>query len=602
MNRSGKDKSIFSYSDWLFSLRSVFFLTAVLIALFVWIFDPFVDAVFLGDGSFYKQLTQPESKEIYMRTVFSVLIIVIGLVGSVLLNRSRQAEKILHKSEKKYREIFENVRDVFYQTDYHGIVTEISPSVERHSGYTREALIGAQLANFYFYPDDYLKLCDKLEEDSEVNDFEIRMKDKDGGLIYVSVNAQIIFDAVGNPVATEGTLRDITERKRAEEEKIKLEAQLHHSQKLETLGTLAGGIAHDFNNILTPILGYADMVISDLPPTSPLRDDVGHILSGANRAKELVEQILLFSKQVEKERKPFSLHLILKEVLKLLRPTIPATVEIRQRIDTSCDKVLADASQMHQVIVNLCTNAWQAMEEKGGVLTIELKQTKVDTANAKLHINLNEQEYVRLTVSDTGAGIDDAILERIFEPFFTTKSVDKGTGMGLAVVHGIVRSHHGDILVNSVLGKGSTFHVYLPTINTEVESVTNEPEVILGNQESVLVVDDDEAVGKVMQRLLQHLNYKADVRYSGIEALKIFRQRPEEYDLVISDLTMPDMTGLELSEQLRNVCSELPVIIMTGYGDSLTDAALETYGIKHVIGKPVVTHVLASAIRLVLDK
>lgn len=395
---------------------------------------------------------------------------------------------------------------------------------------------------------------------------------------------------------------DITERKHAEEEKNKLEEQLRRSQKLETIGTLAGGIAHDFNNILTPIMGYTEMAMLDLPSNGPLREDLEQILKGAIRAKDLVEQILLFSRKIEKERQPLSLHVIVKEALKLLRPSIPAMVEIRHRIDTACEKILADASQMHQVIVNLCTNAWQAMAAKGGVLTIELKQVEVDAATAKLHLNLHEAEYVRLSVIDTGSGMDDKTLDRIFEPFFSTKAVDKGTGMGLAVVHGIVRSHHGDILVYSEQGKGTTFQVYLPTAQAGGRAAEKKPGALARGRESILVADDDDTVAKVVQRMLKHLGYDVDVRNSGLEALKAVRQQPDKYDLVISDLTMPNLTGLELSEQLRKVRSELSIIIMTGYGDILTKTTQETYGIKNVIGKPVVMHELASAIRVVLDK
>ncbi len=426
---------------------------------------------------------------------------------------------------------------------------------------------------------------------------------KDGRTGFYELMVEPLFNTIGEIVGVNCLSIDITERKRAEEEKAKLEEQARRSKRLETIGTLAGGIAHDFNNILTPILGYADMALSDPSLSNLLREDLEHILRGATRAKDLVEQILLFSRKTEKERQPLRLHLIVKEAQKLLRPSIPTTIEIRQRIDASCDKILADATQMHEVVVNLCTNAWQAMEAKGGTLTIELKQVKVNAATAKVHSQLNEQEYVRLSVSDTGTGMDDATLERLFEPFFTTKAVDKGTGMGLAVVHGIVASHHGDIHVDSEPGKGSTFQVYLPTVSAaQAEAFKKGPGAIQGGHESILVVDDELVVAKVVKRMLERLGYEVEVCNSSIEALKTFRQQPDKYDLMISDLTMPDMTGLVLAEELRKIRPKFSTIIMTGYGEGLPEDSLEHYGIQEVIGKPIIIRELAGGIRNVLDK
>ena len=395
---------------------------------------------------------------------------------------------------------------------------------------------------------------------------------------------------------------DITERKKALKEKTELQTQLRRSHKLETVGTLTGGIAHDFNNILTPIMGYADMARRLVPPTNPIFPMLNRILEGSHRARDLVKQILLFSKQAEKERKPLHLPLVLQEAVKLLRPSIPAIVEIQQRIDTSCAPVLADASQIHQVIVNLCTNAWHSMEEKGGTLTIELEQVEVDAATLRLHPNLNEGEYNRLSVIDTGNGMDDATLDRIFDPFFTTKPVDKGTGLGLSVVHGIVTGHQGDILVSSERGKGSTFHVYLPILKTEDRAAGEEPKAIQGGRESILVVDDDEGVVYLMNAMLEHLDYKVEMHTSSLEAFKALQRHPDQYDLVISDLTMPNMTGLDLSKRLQEIRSGIPIIIITGYGDNINHDIEKHSGIKKVLQKPVRTEEVASAIREVLDQ
>ena len=394
-------------------------------------------------------------------------------------------------------------------------------------------------------------------------------------------------------------------RKRAEEEKDKLENQLLRTQKLETIGTLAGGIAHDFNNILSPILGYSDMVMSELSPSDPMFQEMEEIMKAGYRAKDLVEQILLFSKQEEKERKPLALHLVVEEALKLLRPSIPTTIEIRQQIDASGDMVLADATQMHQVIVNLCTNAWHAMEEQGdGLLSIEMNRVGVDPEIANLHTNLNEAEYVRLSIIDTGTGMDKATLDRLFEPFFTTKAVDRGTGLGLSVAHGIIQSHQGEILVHSEPGKGSAFHVYLPVIKAEIEADEIEPTAIEGGPESILVVDDDDINLNMVGKMLKNLGYETDVYNNSLDALNAFRQQPDRYDLLISDLTMPNMTGVDLSEQLQKLRSGFPVIIMTGYSDSdknLTNVSRKQFGIRQGVRKPLMRKELAVTIREVLN-
>ncbi|MBN1349012.1 PAS domain S-box protein [candidate division KSB1 bacterium] len=520
------------------------------------------------------------------------------------LTAQKQAEEALRKSEEKLRLLFNHINDVFYSVDRNGTILEISPSVTRILGYKSEQLIGKSFPDLNILsPESQQRaLSDTMKvfsgESIDIAQYEFYASD--GTSIYGEVSGSPIY-ADGKIIAVASVARNITDRKRAEAEKAKLEEQLRRSQKLETIGTLAGGIAHDFNNILTPIMGYADMALSSLSPSNPLHEDLEHILRAATRAKDLVEQILIFSRQLEKERKPLSLHLIVKKALKLLRPAIPTTIDIQQRIDSSCDKVLADASKMHQVIVNLCTNAYQAMEDKAGTVTIELKQVHIDADMAKIHPNLNEADYVRLTISDTGIGMNEATMERIFEPFFTTKTVDKGTGMGLSVVHGIVRSHNGEIIVLSVPGKGSKFHVYLPTAKTEMITNAEEEQPIPGGHESILVVDDEEAVAEVLKRLLQRIGYRVVVRTNSIEALKDIRHQSKGYDLVIVDLTMPGMKGLDFARRLHKIRADLPIILMTGYGENITNGIQKQYGIKQIISKSITLKELALTIRCVID-
>jgi PAS domain S-box-containing protein len=428
-------------------------------------------------------------------------------------------------------------------------------------------------------------------------DTEFRVVWPDGTGHWLHANGQVFRDENGKPVRMVGMNYDITERKQAERERARLEEQLQRSQKLETIGTLAGGIAHDFNNILTPIMGYTDMAIEHVAPADPLAEDLKMIFNAAKRAKELVEQILIFSRQLDIEQKPLSLHLIVKETVKLLRPTIPSTINIVQNVDASCPPVLADPTQMHQVVMNLCVNAFHAMEENGGTLTIDLQPVNVDRAPADLYPHLKEAEYVRLSISDTGKGMDPSTTNRIFEPFFTTKAPGKGTGMGLSVVHGIVRSHNGDLVVFSEPGKGSIFHVYLPVTLIEPQGGDKDPVTMMGGQEYILVVDDEVAIARMMNKMLEQLGYRADACHSSLEALDLFHYQPGKYDLVISDLTMPGMTGLALAKQLHLLKKELPIILMTGYGKNVSTETLIECGINKVIDKPILRKELAAAVR-----
>lgn len=512
--------------------------------------------------------------------------------------------KLAEVSLRQYEHIVSSSTDMMALLNKEYIYTAANTAYLKAFGLTSDQIIGQPI--YEVFGEEFFKTVIKPKADrclaGEEISYQAWFNFPISGSRFMDITYYPYTDAENKIQGFVVNGRDITMRKRAEMGKAKLEEQLHRAQKLETIGTLAGGIAHDFNNILTPIMGYADMALADLESNDPLRDDLLHVLKGANRAKDLVEQILMFSKQVEKEREPLFLHVIVKEALKLLRPSIPATIEIRQRIDNSCNKIFADATQMHEVVVNLCTNASQAMEVNGGILTIGLDQVELDSAQAKLYPNLDEQEYVRLIVSDTGSGMDDKTLDRIFEPFFTTKAVNKGTGMGLSVVHGIVRSHQGDILVTSESGKGSTFHVYLPTTQLEQGIADKEPEAIVGGQESILVVDDESVVGNVVQRMLERLGYKIFLYDNSLEALKAFRDQPDKYDLMISDLTMPNITGLDLSEQLKRIRPKFSTIIMTGYGENLPEDILKHYGIQDVIGKPIRIRELSGCIRKIFDK
>ena len=417
---------------------------------------------------------------------------------------------------------------------------------------------------------------------------------EDNSVKWIEDRRTSIFNSDGRYMGIDGIMLDITARVKAEEERKALENSIRNKQRLETIGTLAGGIAHDFNNILVPILGYAELSVSTLPPEDPLYEYSTEIMKAAERAKNLVSQILTFSRPVESNLTPVPVQSLLKEALKLLRPSIPATINIKPLIDDSCRNVLADSSQIHQIIVNLCTNAFYAMKDTDGTLTIELHEVH---DKSMYHVLCNsDAEYLMLSVIDTGTGMDESTMERIYEPFFTTKPVNEGTGLGLSVVHGIVKSCKGEITAESNKGKGSTFRVFLPVIEDAAEEIKISGNPVKGKGR-VLFVDDEPAAVKFIFTMLSKLGYTTETTNSPTEALELFNRNPVHFDLIITDLTMPDMSGIELAKAIHEKNSGLPIILMTGHGKDL-DYAIppEDCGIRRILKKPVKINILASAI------
>jgi PAS domain S-box-containing protein len=419
---------------------------------------------------------------------------------------------------------------------------------------------------------------------------------------WVENRTTSIFSDDGSFSGIDGILFDVSNSVKAQEEYRQLQLNLQKTQRLETIGTLAGGIAHDFNNILAPILGFAEMGVIVTPENNKPHEFFRQIMQAAERAKNLVSQILTFSRSEEIEPVVVNVQTIVEEAMKLLRPSIPATIAIRTRF-SACRNVLADPSQLHQVIMNLCTNAYQAMMESGGEITIELGEVEPES---EFHTNLPKLEpgrYVQLRVTDTGHGMDEATLERVFEPFFTTKPVNKGTGLGLSVVHGIVTSFGGNITVESAPGKGSTFRVFLPVIEAEAMSRNAELAPVENQKETrVLFVDDELAAVEVMRVMMAHLGFNIIALNSPVEALAEFRKDPYAFDLVITDLTMPEMTGIELARNLQALNPKLKMILMTGYGKTIDNyESLNRYGLRKLLKKPVRLNKLAEAIREVMS-
>ncbi len=396
-------------------------------------------------------------------------------------------------------------------------------------------------------------------------------------------------------------VRNITERKRITEEKARLEAQLVQAQKMEAIGTLAGGIAHDFNNILSAIMGYAELTLIELPDNSPFKNNLQEVLQGARRAKDLVQQILAFSRQSKQERKPIRITPIVREALKMLRASLPTTIAIRQQVPADIGIIEIDPTQIHQVLMNLCTNAAHAMNHKGGILELTVANVDVSADTLPRNFDLPPGKYVRLTVKDTGHGMSPEVLKRIFEPYFTTKEKGVGTGMGLAVVHGILKSHGGTVTVESAPGKGTRFDVYLPRIEKAVKPQIRKDTHFPTGNERILFIDDEVALVDIGKQMLEKLGYKVETRTSSVEALELFKSQPAVFDLVITDMTMPNMTGDQLAKELLAIRPDIPVILCTGYSEQITAAKARQMGIRAFVLKPIIMHDIARRIRQALD-
>lgn len=391
-------------------------------------------------------------------------------------------------------------------------------------------------------------------------------------------------------------------RHRSEEDSIRMEDQLRQAQKMEAIGTLAGGIAHDFNNILASIIGYSELASMDLQDGHPSKKKLEQIFIAGERAKRLVQQMLSFARPAILERRPIKLDLVVRETLAFIRATLPTTIEIKEKIETGLDHTLADPTQIHQVLMNLCTNAGYAMRDNGGILQVGLTQFELIEENVTLP-GLRPGKYLKLYVTDTGPGMESEIIGRIFEPFFTTKGPGEGTGMGLSVVHGIVTGHDGIIIANSELGQGASFEIYFPQIEGEVENqLSPKPGSLPTGTERILFVDDEIAIAALGREILERLGYQVTSLISSREALELFIERSDEFDLIITDMTMPHITGLDLVKEVLEKCHDMPIILCTGHSERFTHEDAQELGIKRIMLKPLNINEMAAAVRAVLDE
>ncbi len=412
---------------------------------------------------------------------------------------------------------------------------------------------------------------------------------------FIELGAAPIRDRNNTIIGVVLVIRDVTERKQLEE-------QLRQAAKMEAIGTLAGGIAHDFNNILYVIMGFTELSLDLAPQGSKLHLHLKHVLAATDRAKGLVEQILTFSRGRDQQRQVIRTSPILKEALKFMRASVPSTIEIRQEIDALVDTIIADPTQVHQVLMNLCTNAAHAMRESGGVMEVRLDTPSPNGDRPESSPLTESESYLRLTVSDTGHGMTPDVLERIFEPYFTTKDKSEGTGLGLSVVHGIVKDHGGYMQVRSEVGRGSSFQVYFPLVCQEADMTTTDRHPPAeGAGEHILVVDDEPAVIHMGTEMLQRLGYRVSGEGRSVQALALFADAPYRFDLIITDLTMPEMTGKELAREIRRLRPDIPIILCTGFSELVTEERAKDWGLAALISKPVSAETMAATIRRVLN-
>ncbi len=481
-------------------------------------------------------------------------------------------------------------------TDTTGSIEYVNPTFEKITGYTADEALGKNpriLKSGHhdepFYQNMWQTICaGRTWKGHIVN------KRKDGTLFEEDASISPVRNRNGDIINYVAVKRDVTQE-------MALKKQLHHAMKMEAIGTLAGGIAHDFNNILSAILGYAEMTELRLAEDDPIRRDMEQIITAGHRATDLVRQILTFSRQEENDKlKPVNVQRIIKEVLRLLRPSLPATIALQVDIDPDCGQALADPARIHQVLMNICANAKQAMHERQGVLTIRLSE--IDGDSMIVPLLHGQTRWLDLEIADNGAGMEPLVKERIFDPFFTTKQKDGGTGLGLSVVHGIVKSHGGEITVDSKPGEGTTFHVYLPVVDDEERNADRADRIVMSKgTEHILIVDDEPMLVDIMQRFLSRLGYEVTSFTDSRLALDWFTQHPDKVDLVLTDLTMPHLTGTELAKKMLTAKPQLPIILCTGYSDVTNAAKAEAIGIHKFLAKPVDNEILAQSVRVALD-
>ena len=508
----------------------------------------------------------------------------------------------LSESEEKYRTLNENLPLGVFRASVSGHLLSTNQALMSMLGFdTTNEKIQDTVDAFFVNPEDSQHFLDAIKINRKMTGYEVRLKRRDGTEFPAAVSGRILSDLKTGGEYIDGILEDISEKKEIEARNKLLEKQILQAQKMEAIGALAGGIAHDFNNILAALLGFTELAQLAYTHGNDIGDMLSNIMSAGLRARNLVSQILTFSRQTDIQRTPIVIPPLLLETLKFLTSSLPTTIDIRQHIEDINETVLADPTQIQQILMNLCTNAAHAMEGKG-VLDVRLTEITVDSTNFPHYKNLPPGDYLRLTVSDTGHGIGPDIIHRIFDPFFTTKKTGEGTGMGLSVVHGIVKNMGGEITVYSEVGQGTTFNIVLPVYQgaqRQPPREDNEPPPH-GNG-TILLVDDEPSILESTKAILMLLGYDVETCTNSRDALVCFETAPDRFDLVLTDMTMPEMTGLDLAAQIRRISPDIPILLSTGFSAGISEQARVESGINGVLMKPILTKELATAVKKTLD-
>ena len=543
-------------------------------------------------------------------SILSVILTIAAICGAILLLFNARLKKCvverteeLRSSNSLLKAVIEGTTDAIYLKNLKGQYLLVNNAALKALGKSESEVLGKDDSELF--PPESARVIAEVDRhvlQSGQPQIAEELLETSYGLSSWLANKSPYRDPDGIIIGLIGISRNISDLKQTENEKRALQKQLIQAQKMESIGKLAGGIAHDFNNILAAMMGYTEIVRDDIPEGSQAANDLDQVMAAGHRAKELIKQILTFSRQTETEKRVLQPAVLVKEIIKLLRSSMPATIAIEQEIVTDSGFILADPTQIHQILLNFCTNAFHAMEEQGGTLTVSLKAKTLTENDLLSEPGVQPGEFVQLSIADTGVGIAPEILDKIFDPYFTTKEMGKGTGMGLAIVHGIVKDCNGFITCHSKPGEGTVFHVFLPVIDEEILPATEDPADIRFGNERILFVDDEEILAEMGKTMLERFGYRVTVRKDSTEALAIFRNQPAQFDLVVTDQTMPGMTGSDLARHVLQIRPDMPIILCTGYSSAISEEQALALGIRGFALKPLAKKDFAALVRKVLDE
>ncbi len=523
------------------------------------------------------------------------------------ITERKRGEAQLRESKELLSTFLDNFNGIAYQVSKQDVIP-FTPklfrgAVEQITGYTNEEFSNSKKWNDIIHPDDFANVQEARRWFADLSEYvfesEYRIIRSDGSVRWIADSARIV--SIGGRSLIHGMIFDVTERKSAEAANLELEERIRHSQKLEAIGTLAGGVAHDFNNVLGIIMGYTDLALGETSPGTKIHDKLVHIWKASTRAKDIIRQLLTFSRKVGPKKQPVNAVPVVEEVLTFLRSTLPSTITINVRSSKEKIMINADPTQIHQVIMNLCVNASQSMENRSGVISVFVEAVDYKGNTPGPFKGLPDGKYLKVTISDNGCGIREDIIERIFDPYFTTRETGKGSGMGLAVVHGIIENHCGEIVVSSKPGLGATFTFMIPIIRQPADEDSPQVCAPATGTESVLFVDDEEGIATVAKLMLEMQGFRVKAITNPLEALELFRKNPDSFDIIVTDMTMPYINGDILFKEIRRVRQNIPVVLCTGHNTHIDEHKAAEIGLSAFVMKPISKKELTGTIRRVLD-